>query len=580
MRDLQECLSLHSTYDICYNFGTLLWLNRDKMPAKYGLLSPYKEITYLLSVALTTPEPTDPVKITEAKFNKFLTSVKLITSWYTDRFFAGTELELEGKTDKDLVYRKVMVAVGAFSAFRSQTRNLASVEQLTKYIQSAFTRFDKELVDLLGISATQALLVTQWLVEQLQEYLNNLVELYVAARQGQAKYTALVKRKRWSDERSRREGANHPFVIPSLKFMEAAGKSHQIVQSKATHEFGHELATAYFKIFVSQRSTQLNDPPFYEGVNTVERQHLIRLDSNALFCMGGNPFYDAYIEQFSDALTTSQYSEAFHTHKGKILESRTLEAFSLFLPPEAKIYTSVYETCDAHKEHDIIISFHSTVLVIEAKSTRPSEAFRDVEPSYKRYSQQFKKDTGIQKAYNQANNIRKRLLDGENVSLYDARGSLVTVLQSNEVDKVFLICVTADNYGILASDLSLLLQKEDTEDYPWSVNVYDLENILGGFERFGRSSEDFITFIEQRIKFHGNSMAGDELNYAGAYLRDKSLLHALSQVEKGVRVMFADDYSKIFDDIWSEKNGSGSVDTTTRDNPDMIDLKKLLKSYR
>ncbi len=75
--------------------------------------------------------------------------------------------------------------------------------------------------------------------------------------------------------------------------------------------------------------------------------------------------------------------------------------------------------------------------------------------------------------------LLRRRKRAEALTLYNEKGHLVARLSPELVYRTFCVCITRDNYGPLATDLALLLEREDGEPYPWPINVLDSE-ILGG----------------------------------------------------------------------------------------------------
>ena len=91
-----------------------------------------------------------------------------------------------------------------------------------------------------------------------------------------------------------------------------------------------------------------------------------------------------------------------------------------------------------------------------------------------------------------------------------------------------------------------------------AVNLFDLETISSHFS----SPEQFIQYLEQREKLHGFVTTGDELNFAGYFLKfghlkftEKTFLH--------------DDFASIFDRRWYKERG---VDIPEPTNPPVSTL--------
>jgi hypothetical protein len=88
---------------------------------------------------------------------------------------------------------------------------------------------------------------------------------------------------------------------------------------------------------------------------------------------------------------------------------------------DAQCFHGLFETEDLHHEHDIIIIRKRELYIIEAKASPPIEPFRDSEKSYNRLKRHFQSDKGIQKGFEQANRILRRLQNEGGSWLYDSR---------------------------------------------------------------------------------------------------------------------------------------------------------------
>jgi hypothetical protein len=225
-----------------------------------------------------------------------------------------------------------------------------------------------------------------------------------------------------------------------------------------------------------------------------------------------------------------------------------------FFPTEAAFVPSSYETPTAQYEHDLIVVWKRHVFVVESKASPPVEPFRDPERAYERIRRAFRSDRGIQKAYEQANRIRRALLiDRRDVTLYDKRGHRLATLSPGDFDDVFCICTTADDYGLLATDLSMLLELGSDGVYPWAVNVYDLEAFLNGLRRKAWGPDRLIEYLADRRKLNGKLRTGDELEIAGTFLKHGSLTQLVA-AEADV-VVLDPAYASVFDEIWRETQG-------------------------
>src|SRR5262249_6751916 len=116
-------------------------------------------------------------------------------------------------------------------------------------------------------------------------------------------------------------------------------------------------------------------------------------------------------------------------------------------------------------------------------------------------------------------------------------------LNKSEIDQIFILCVTLTPRGPFGTDLSLQLEKSVDEPYPLAVSMFDLETVCQHF-----SGKQFLEYIAARSKLHGRVQIGDELNFAGYFLKYGHLT-----VKDGTHL--ADDFSGVFDRRWHREKG-------------------------
>jgi hypothetical protein len=101
-----------------------------------------------------------------------------------------------------------------------------------------------------------------------------------------------------------------------------------------------------------------------------------------------------------------------------------------------------------------------------------------------------------------------------------------------------------DNFGPLATNLALLLDKEVDESYPWVINVIDLSNLAEAWSYFGWGPKEFRRYLEQRIVLHGKVFSDDELDYAGFFVRHDGFGSAIKT--NADLLQLNPDYSSVF----------------------------------
>lgn len=134
------------------------------------------------------------------------------------------------------------------------------------------------------------------------------------------------------------------------------------------------------------------------------------------------------------------------------------------------------------------------------------------------------------------------------MALYDKDGHAIGQLIPHELKLIIGVVVTRDDFGALATNLKLLLEKEPEGAYPWVVNIIDLGNLAEAWRYLGYKTDKFRQYLEQRILLHGKVFSPDELDFAGFFIRHGSFEAALRAPAD--MVPLNPNYSAIFDQIY------------------------------
>ncbi|HAR9023045.1 TPA: NERD domain-containing protein, partial [Salmonella enterica] len=109
--------------------------------------------------------------------------------------------------------------------------------------------------------------------------------------------------------------------------------------------------------------------------------------------------------------------------------------------------------------------------IVEAKASPRRAPLREPARAYIRIRDDFKRKSGIQSASEQANNLRNLIINNEKTPLYDKKGNLLYTINRCDYDNIYCICVTKDDFGMLATNLTLMLEKKEDEPYPWVICI-------------------------------------------------------------------------------------------------------------
>jgi hypothetical protein len=112
-----------------------------------------------------------------------------------------------------------------------------------------------------------------------------------------------------------------------------------------------------------------------------------------------------------------------------------------------------------------------------------------------------------------------------------------------QVERIFIVCVTPTTRGPFGTNLSYGLKKESDEPFPLSLSLFDFQTICKHFD-----AGTFIEYLKARELLHGHATTGDELNFAGYFLKFGHL-----NLQEGE--FLTDDFSSIFDRKWYRERG-------------------------
>ena len=497
-----------------------------------GLLSPAKQILYLMGILVESPEP---LKSREFGDEDMVPATEALESAFNAyrRLYSPSEGSLAQHSERSRRARQV--AMGAFASYFNQTL-LITPEQSSERIKFYLTNFDTKLARDFGISATCALEIAWWIVDSLQEGLDEFLENPV----------------------------------------ESASRLGKIAYSDLVHRFGLQ-GEVFWQLFTVERGEGRSvDYPTERTV--VEEQPLIRISDDLAMIFSVHLLFTSILIRCEECLASGSMRERVFRHRDNVTEDQAAEAFRNILGGDIEIYKNLFETSDNQNEHDLVILSDILCLLVEVKSSPPVEPFRDPERAYTRLQRAFRSDGGIQTAYNQAMRLMRPIEESKTVVMYDRKGNEALRLSNDIANKTYCVVVTRDNHGPLATFLSLLLERTDGEPYPWAVNLLDLQNLAEAWQYFNWDGRQLRAFLSQRIRLHEKVFSHDELDYVGAFIRHCGLHHFerqdidFSQLDAS--------YSDIFDEIHSHMFYGTSTIRINPTHPFVADVGESIRQRR
>jgi hypothetical protein len=568
--ELRHLVSSFSTDSIAGSCAAYVFTRIGVESAKPAeLSSQFRQLFFLLGLMLTTPEPTQPKPLDKSAWHYMVGLLEEIFGLYAFMFWPTTE-ELPTLTKE---WRKTReVAMPAFLHYFNTTL-LASMEQVSERIINYLSPYDEYLAASAGITASDTLNIAAYIGQLLQAQSDDLID---ATEKTQADKLAIEQRatlEGWGESRFWEEARKKEAVTHHTERMVLGIQSlFKVRLDVIEREFGTAKANSFWRLFVSKRGEVTNFTYITER-NVALEKPLFEIEPGLAHCPQVNALYFAILNTLEERLLNSPVKDTFLRRRDRGLEREVENILKGYFPDDAECFAGIYETITLQHEHDLVLLWNRALFVVEAKASPPVEPFRDPDKAFTRIKRAFRSDRGIQKGFDQANHLRKLLSSGNSVKLYDANQRQVRVIQPSEVDDIYLICITRDDFGALATDPSLLLEKEDTDPYPWVTNIFDLQALLDTWSYFNWRPEKFCQYLNERIKLDGKIFATDELDVAGYFIQHGNFQRLLEL--DADRIVLNTQYSDVFDKVYMTRHGGPEVKYAPVE-PVLTDIRKEL----
>lgn len=509
---------------------------------KTNLMSPYRQYLYLINLLLSR-ETDGSSEYSIKQFNKIKKLLDQVTLSYTSKFFPSSQQELSMWSDEKKHINEVVMAV--FMDYFN-TSDLRYHEQVCDRIKKLYSKYDNEINKEFSNNTSELIEIVEYIEITLQKQFDLVTES-----------TEILNKKMEKAYELESKGVPviemQTFLVDDLSNFDVMTKNmFKIFIDKLIEKFGENKVKGFldkFSMFIEQK-----DFNYFTDQNDFVNRPIIYRDGSDYFIV---PIFRQLINAIEEQLyqfCNLKFGSKFTRHRDMQAEERTLAIFDTLFDSKCNIYTSVFETDDSHNEHDILIAHEDNYLICEVKARRVREPFRDPEKAYKRILQDFKSESGIQHAYNQALGLKKHILKEEQCKLYDKSGKLILEIEKKNINNIYCICITDSNFSILATRLDLLLEKEVDEPYPFATSIDNLESLVTTFKFLGKDFHDFYNYLTQRSYYHEKFHATDELEIAGAFLYNDGL-DKIEGIESADKLFLTADNADIFDQVYYKSLG-------------------------
>ena len=324
------------------------------------LKAPAKQIAFLLGLLLATDEPKDGRNFTDRDWKNVAKSLERLFLVYTARYRPDEE-SLQATSISQLK-RQEIASLAFIDYFQKGT--LATFEQVRDRIHAYIVPFDVTLSADLGLSASDALAIVDGIFSRFQAHVGSL------------------------DQGSTPQEAFAGYRMRRDELLAQHGKA----------------GDAFWRLFTVSRGDG-NHLRYPTEQSVVELKPFIRLSENVAFGCRWDEILLALLSVSEACLLAGPSRETYLKHRARTLQEQTVSFMGQLLGGSARIYQNLFETPDNQNEHDIVILGDDICLFVEVKSSPPGEPFRDPEKAYTRLLRDFRSDTGIQKAYDQATRL-------------------------------------------------------------------------------------------------------------------------------------------------------------------------------
>ncbi|MCK5039582.1 MAG: SEC-C domain-containing protein [Candidatus Aenigmarchaeota archaeon] len=254
--------------------------------------------------------------------------------------------------------------------------------------------------------------------------------------------------------------------------------------------------------------------------NLINACPIIKFDEERYFVPISFLLFEAVYESpFYWMIKDKEYEDLTGKNRGKVGEEITYSFLSKVFKSE-KVFKSVKIQSPKTKKStkkkkddtdiDVLCILGSKALCVQVKSKKLTELSRMGN------DEQLQKDfqEAVQDAYEQGIVSRQKILE-RNAKFIDESGNEIKL--SEEIDEVYIMGITTENYPSLTHQAHVLLDKKDDNPFPIVLTIFDLELLT----YYLNDPYDFLYYIRQRSSLMDYFKADGEMSFLGYHLEKK-----------------------------------------------------------
>ncbi|HGN8650172.1 TPA: hypothetical protein ACK1V7_001588 [Enterobacter cloacae] len=559
-KKIEELKSLTAKLDI-YKVANSLFhelMMFGQMGSRGKLNSPARQSLYLLGV-MSSQSICNTEELSDEKLNKIYSLLNDIYSKYLSVYFPDKKDFEQGIDNSWLKTRHA--SMPAFLGYFFESKKIAT-DELRKDLLKTYEQFEDIISAHFGLSHKDMIEITDRIGSILQNRIDYIYKILGDVDTKRLEFANSDVNEYHENLKALQEGCG-PLMLKLMRLSE------EICIFKFDEIDGIDPAKIeqFKQHFVLKKGTA-NDINYITDENFLETNPIITVDEKNYALCSINFMLLAVQNKIDQYFKDSKFNDRFRKARDIKLEQDAKDAFSELLPENSIVLESVFENNKSSNEHDLVIITNRTILIVEAKAAPRREPLRDPSRAFTRIKDDFKKKSGIQSGCDQALNLKTLIEKNEITILYDKKGNVLHTISKQDFDEIYCICVTKDDFGLLATDLTILLEKNDDVKSPWVINIDDLRFLISCLKYIGKDWLYFIDYLSQRVNLMGKIIAADELEIAGAFLK----YNGFKNINKDSPQLFLDiSESTVFDEIHLAKL-EGKTYTLKITEPDFVEI--------
>ncbi|QXB59567.1 hypothetical protein I6L77_05405 [Pantoea agglomerans] len=505
------------------------------------LNSPARQMSFLMGIMVSQKNKGEK-EFSDGDYSKVCKILNDVFFKYLNAYFPSKKEISHGLTESWIQSRKV--AMPAFISYFFESQKIAT-DEIRLNILETNLNFEKEIVEHFGISHKDMVLITDRIGDLIQSNMDRIHDIVHRLNEKRLEFANSDVERYYEVLQDLRETC--PPLMEEFARLTNESASFELDDIDGVSA---EVLERFKELFVVVKGNG-GEVKYITEENVIDSCPIITQDGSRFALTSVNNLFFAIekrIELFFKG--SSSYSDRYRKARDKKLETDVRKAFEELLPVDAIVLESVFENNKSFNEHDMFIKVGRTILIVEAKAAPRREPLTDPSRAFTRIRDDFKRKSGIQSGCDQALRLKKLILDNDVTTLYDKKGNELYTINKMDFDEIFCICVTKDEFGLLATDLSILLDKPDGTDYPWVVKITDLKFYFSCLRYVGKNWDYFMSYLRQRIEFMGLIFSSDELEIAGYHIK----YGGFGDIKKEGNILIPDmNESTIFDEIHMAK---------------------------